>query len=721
MTEIAAFLRTMSRYLRPYGPQCLLLFFLLLIDVVFATAWPLGFKAVIDKALPDKNQTLLAIILGLLLVGVLLASIASLGRDYLYAYLSAHTLHDVRLKVFAHLQRLSLDYYSRVGTGDITARFSSDLSALETAITWAMASLVLNSLTILVGAALLFGLEWRLAILTVIGLVLCVVAPRGLMRRAASASYAAKERQAGIADTVQENINAQPVVKAFGLEKRAADRFRQQSLQLAQAARRFDFVSYVVERLPNVIILIFEIAVIGAGILLVFYGYRTLGTIVAFHAVFLNISASVGGLANVMPIILQSMGGLHRIEEVLNEKPTIIDAPDAVALSRLSQAITFHDVTFGYHKDHTNLAGGNLEIRNGDFVALVGGSGSGKSTILNLILRFYDPASGVITFDQHDLRRVSQESLRAQISIVFQENILFNISVRENVRLGNPAAADAEVEAAMRAAEIHDFVISLPEGYETPAGERGSRFSGGQRQRLALARALVRNPAVLLLDEATSALDPATESAVNETINRAAKGRTVITVTHRLSTITRADHIFVMDRGRVAESGQHENLLQRNGVYAQLWRKQAGFTLNSVGDQAEVDVERLRDIPVLSQLEDEILSELPGQFVTERYPADRRVIVQGDPGNRFYIIVRGKVDVVVQGPEGSEERIAVLQDGDYFGEIALLEDVPRTATVWTRAPSVLLSLERADFAALLQRAPQLRESLMRSYSRTGEI
>jgi ATP-binding cassette subfamily B protein len=388
MTEISAFLRILLRYLRPYLRQSLFLLLLLLIDVIFTTAWPLGFKLIIDNAIGNRNQTLLVVILGVLLAGVLLASVASIGRDYFYAYLSAHVLHDVRVKIFAHLQRLSLDFYSRVGTGNIMARFSSDLMAVETAITWAMASLVLNSLTILLGAGLLFTLEWRLALLTAAGLTVCVIAPRGLSRRAAAASYDAKQRHAGVADTVQENVNAQSTVKAFGLEKRSTDLFRQQSLQLAQAARRFDFFSYVVERLPNVIILIFEIAVIGLGALLVFYGYRSLGTIVAFHAVFLNISASVGGLASVMPIILQSLGGLYRIEEVLQEPPRIADAPDAQILPMLSRAIALRGVTFGYVEGHTSLYDANIEISKGHFVALVGGSGSGKSTILNLLLRF---------------------------------------------------------------------------------------------------------------------------------------------------------------------------------------------------------------------------------------------------------------------------------------------------------------------------------------------
>jgi len=709
------FFRTLVHYLRPYRAHSVLLAILLLIDVVFTTAWPLGFMVIIDTVLPARDGRLLAIVIGTLLAGVAVASAASLGRDYLYAYLSSNVLHDIRLRVFSHLQRLSLDFYSRVGTGDIMARFSSDLAAIEHAIVMSMPSTVLSALIIAVGAVLLFAIEWRLALLTVVGLAACVLAPRGFARRAAHASYAAKQLQGRLADAVQENITSQPVVKAFGLERHSSEVFGRQSTRLAHAARRFGFFSYVVERLPSITILTFEIVVIGTGIVLVFYGYQKLGTIVAFHAMFLYISASVAGLANVMPSILQALAGFARIDQVMNEIPLVADSSGAHEAPRIAHAIRLDNVSFGYRPHHPTLVDASLEVVKGHYVALVGSSGSGKSTLLTLMLRFYDPLSGRVTLDGHDLRDLTQESLRRQIGVVFQESILFNMSVRENIRLGNPDASDADIEAAMRAAEIHDFVSSLPDGYDTLAGERGSRFSGGQRQRLALARALVRNPAILLLDEATSALDPVSEAAINETLQRVARGRTVISVTHRLSTVTHADRIYVLDHGRIAEHGRHDALLRREGLYAQLWRKQNGFSLNPTGDAAVVDADRLRDIPILAQIGESILADVADKFVTELYPADRSVIVQEDPGSRFYIIVRGKVAVLRHAEDGSEECVAALSDGDYFGEIALIEDVPRTATVVTRTPTVFLSLDRLDFWILLERAPELRATLVRRY------
>ena len=707
------FFRTLLRYLRPYPRQSLLLAFLLLIDVAFTTAWPLGFKTIIDTALPARDARVLAIVLGALLVGVTIASAASFGRDYLYADLNAHVLGDIRRAVFTHLQSLSLDFYARVGTGDIMARFSSDLAAIEHALVMAMPSAILSGLIIVVGAALLFLLDWRLATLTVVGLVVCVLAPRGVARRASSAGYGAKQQHGRLADTVQENVTSQTVVKAFGLQRHALSGFEQQSRELAAATRRFGFLSYLVERLPSVTILTFEIVVIGTGIVLVFYGYQTLGTIVAFHAMFIYISTSVTGLANVMPALLHALAGFARVDDVLNERPLVADAPGSARAPRFSNSIRLEQVTFGYTSEHRNVTDVSLEIHKGQSVAFVGGSGSGKSTLLNLILRFYDPDAGGLRFDGLELRQLQQESLRAQFGVVLQESILFNVSVRENVRLGNPQASDADIETALRAAEIHDFVASLPEGYDTLAGARGSRFSGGQRQRIALARALVRDPAVLLLDEATSALDPVSEAAINETLRRVAVGRTVITVTHRLSTVTHCDRIFVLDHGRVVEHGRHEALVAARGLYAHLWRKQTGFLLNADGDVAIIDADRLRDIPLLSDLSDTVLEDLTDKFVTERYPADRTVVLQEDPPTRFYIVVRGKVEVIRHEGVDAGRIVATLSDGDCFGDVALLENVPQTATLVTRAPTVFLSLDQLYFWALLQHAPEFRSLLPR--------
>jgi len=287
-----------------------------------------------------------------------------------------------------------------------------------------------------------------------------------------------------------------------------------------------------------------------------------------------------------VPMLAQAAGSIHHINDLLAEKPQVEDAPGATALERLISEVVFENVSFHYAEDSFCMKDVAVRIPKGSFLAFVGASGSGKSTMLNLLLRLYDPTNGAIKIDGRDIRTVTQESLRAQIGMVFQDNHLFNTTILENLRLASPGATLEQVEAAAKDAEIHDFIAALPAGYNTVVGERGSQLSGGQRQRLAIARALVRDPAILMLDEATSALDYTTEAALNDTLLKVAQNRTVIMVTHRLSSVVSATHIIVLDRGRVVEQGTHVELLAQKGAYTALWRNQTErHATESVADQ----------------------------------------------------------------------------------------------------------------------------------------
>jgi ATP-binding cassette subfamily B protein len=608
---------------------------------------------------------------------------------------------------------MSLAFFQQKRAADLLARFSSDLALLESAITASIAGFLLGAAGIILSAFLLFFLEWRLAVLTAIGLVLCVLLPRPVTRAAAAASHRISQLEAEVGVAAQENIGSQPVIKAFGLGGHFNRRFAELTETLATQSVRFKFLTYLVERIPNVVIIIFEVAVMGLGLVMVAYGQRTLGTIIAFHGVFLNVVYSVQTFTLVMPGLLQSVGGLRRVDELLQEPPGVADRPHAGALPPLREAIRLDAVSFGYGGPQLQLENVSLEIPRGSFVALVGASGSGKSTVFNLLLRFYDAGSGSVRFDGVDIREATAESLRSHMGVVFQNNHLFDASLRENIRLGCPGADDAQVESAARQAEIHEWILSLPHGYETAAGEAGSRLSGGQRQRIAIARALVRQPSVLLLDEATSALDPATEAAINATLRQIAVGRTVVSVTHRLSAVRDADCIHVMEGGRLVESGTSRSLLASGGAYARLWRRQSGFEVNPQGDDGEVQPERLKEYALLSRLDPQALREMAALFVSEIYPAGQNVVFQGEIGDRFHLIARGRVEVIRQEVDGAPARVAVLGDGDYFGEIALLRRVPRMATVRTLVPTLLLSLKDRHFQVLLQRHPDVAESLRR--------
>src|ERR1017187_2662839 len=710
---LITYARNLARLLAPYRGTAVLVGILLGVDVLFSAAWPLSFKYLIDHITRAGDPRFLTIAVAALFGAVLVASLAAVMRDYGYAVLGSWVLRDVRRSVFEHLQKMSLAFFMQNRGADLLARFSSDLALLDAAITSSIAGFLLGAAGIAISAALLFYLEWHLACLTVFGLVLCVLLPRPLVRAATESSYRIRQLEADVGVAAQENIGSQPVIKAFGLGDHFTAHFARLTENLAGQSVRFKFLTNLVERVPNVVIIVFEVMVMGLGLIMVAHGQRTLGTIIAFHGVFLNVVYSVQTFTLVMPSLIQSVGGMQRVEELMHEPPGITDAPGARALPPLKDRIRFGDVSFSYGGEQRQLEGGTLAIPRGSFVAFVGASGSGKSTLFNLLLRFYDTTSGSVTFDGTDVREATVASLRGHMGVVFQNNHLFDISLRENIRMGRPEGRDEDVETAARQAEIHDWITSLPQGYDSPAGESGARLSGGQRQRVAIARALVRQPSILLLDEATSALDPGTESAINATLRKLAIGRTVVSVTHRLSSVRDADCIHVMEAGRLAESGTSAQMLAAGGVYARLWRRQSGFVVNDEGDDGGVRPERLKDYALLSSLDPASLAQLAGLFVSESYPAGQSVVVQGELGDRFHLIARGRVEVVREEAGAPPTRLAVLGDGDYFGEIALLRRVPRTATVRTLAPTLLLSLKDRHFQPLLASHPELAELLRR--------
>jgi ATP-binding cassette subfamily B protein len=704
-----AFLRAAASYLRPYWRQALLIVLSQAPAAAFITLQPLLLRALLDDAIVPGNAALAALLIAAMVGLLLLHALGDLANHYLVARVVASVMSDLRLRIFTHLQRLSVSFYARSRAGDLLARFTTDLEGIERALAEDVPQAIYCVLTVLAGAAMLVAIEWRLAAVLLVLLPVMPLLPRRLTPRAAAASDERQHAAARVLASMHENIAAQLVVRAFGLQGLMRSRFAGDLGALARATGQAGLQNGLLTASMTASGYALLAFAMGSATLLALRGGLTVGSVIAVFELLWFMISAVQQLSNVVEPFQRAAAGLRRVQELLAEKPEIAERPAATVLPTLSGSIRLAALDFAFPGGETALRGVDLTLPARQTIAIVGQSGSGKSTLLSLLLRFHDPTHGTVSFDGHDVASVRQDSLAGQVGAVFQESFLFDTTIGENIRLGRPGADDAEVEAAARAAGIHDFISGLPLGYRSPVGEGGARLSGGQRQRIALARALVRRPAILLLDEATSALDAETEAGIVATLKELHGRHTLVFVTHRLATTRDADLIIVMARGRVAEQGTHESLLAARGVYARLWEQQSGFVISASGRHAAIEPRRLGTIPLFSRLAPDLHARLATRFTTMDVPVGRTLFEEGERGDMLYVIVRGRVGVARRGPEGAELHVSVLEDGDFFGEIALLEEVRRTATVRALTPCLLLVLDRREFQDLLAEAPELRQ------------
>jgi ATP-binding cassette subfamily B protein len=697
--------RRFLQYLKPHWPVCILILASVLLEMSFYSGLPFSFRFIVDDGLLGHNRRLLFQLIGALGAGAVVVAAMSFLRDRLYSRLTATVLTQIRVDMFDHLQSLSMNFFGAQPVGDILARFSTDLASVESATGAAIAWALLPGLDVLAGVVLLFVLDWRLAMMALLVFPLAVTGPRIFAPRVAEESYRRKGEESNVLTFLQENLSAQILVKTFGLADYSRRGFLHRLDGLRERMVRVGMFSGLVERSSYVGIMLLQVSILAAGAYMVSAGRLSVGALASFQALFLSLSYSLASVMQFVPVLVEASGGMRRVDELLEFQPLVPDK-GSTPLARFAREVRFEGVGFGYTPGQRNLQSLDVAIPFGEYVAVVGSSGSGKSTILSLLMRLYDPGDGRIAIDGVDLKNAPLAALRAQIGYVPQESFLFNISIRDNIRLGNLKATQEEIEEATRAAEVHDFIAQLPDGYDTLAGERGGRFSGGQRQRVALARALLRNPAILILDEATSALDPATEAAILSTLERLRAHRTILSVTHRLNSVVSADRILVMDHGALAEQGTHAQLLAQDGSYRRMWEKQAGFTLDSARHQAEISLDRLREVAAFYGMSDAVLDEARTLLRTEEYPAGHMICRQGEYGASLYIIVRGGVELLLEKSGGDTRRVAVLQEGDAFGEAALLESEPEPETVRTIEPCVFLTINRAKFLYLRHRNPE---------------
>jgi ATP-binding cassette subfamily B protein len=546
------------------------------VETLFNVIMPLSLKFLIDDALGEEDFEALVEILSVLATAGIITSIVAVWYERWDARLAASLISDVRSRLFEHVQNLPSAYFARTKRGEILSRFSIDLSAFEGSIKSFANSAALPFLELIAGIILMLFLNWQLAAVALLVFPVTLIGPRILTPKAVQANYEQKLNESSLLGMVQENIAAQAVIKAFSLQRRTLGWFTLRNDDARRKIAAATFLSTMVERTVAISVLLLHLVVLALGAYLATKGQITIGTFVTFESAFWEVSYNIAHVMYFIPVSIQSAAAVRHIQELLDEPTRGADRPGAPDLPRITNDISFDHVTFTYEGGQAPVLDDfNLKLNVGKTIAIVGPSGSGKSTLLNLILRLYVPDEGRVTIDGMDIRKVTRESLRSGMAVVFQENMLFNMSILENIRLGKEGATDEEVIAAARKAEIHRYIMSLPKKYDTAVGERGDTLSGGQRQRIASARAIVRNPSILLLDEATSALDQTTEAAINRTLLKVARGRTMIFSTHRLTSVVDMDEIIVISGGKAVERGSHEKLLAAGGVYRKLWDDQS--------------------------------------------------------------------------------------------------------------------------------------------------
>ena len=498
-------------------------------------------------------------------------SFLSMGHSFVSSRVSQRIISDFRVSLFGHLQQLSLNFFSKRRTGELVSRFMNDVGVIQATLTEMPIDSAKHVVTIIGGVGFLLFMNWQLCLLILILLPMLAIVARLFGRHLKSLSTLIQDRTAGLSTLIEEVISGIRIVKSFVQTGHEEKRFKcsVEALMSANLRRAAILAIFI----PTITLLTFSvaIAVLWYGGKQVIEGTMSPGDLFAFVLFAGILIGPFGSAARLFAQIKETQGAMTRVFELLDARPEIHDLPDAMDLPRLRGHIRFESVRFAYDPRHHVLSSVSFEVQAGARVALVGPTGSGKTTIVNLLHRFYDPTEGTIFIDGHDVRTLRLETLYEQIALVPQESILFGDTILENIRYGRAGATEEEVYQASEGANAHEFIQNLPDGYRTLVGEKGVNLSGGQRQRIAIARAFLKNPRILIMDEATSALDSQSERSVQSALNRLMEGRTTLIIAHRFTTVQRADKILVLNKGIVVEEGQHDQLLEQKGLYHHLY------------------------------------------------------------------------------------------------------------------------------------------------------
>jgi len=569
--------RRVLRYYRPFLGQTIFGLCLALFGIGLNLLKPWPFKIIVDdflragSAIPaDWRKWLL--LLCLALIGLqLLWGIINWITNYLFVKIGLQALLRLRTDLYSHLQRLSLKFHDARRSSDSSFRVAYDSQSIQTIYNKGFTNIFGSVITLIGTFVIMLQLDWQLTLVS-LGIVPLVVGSIYLFaHRIRSESTSIQEHESAVLAQAQEGLSSIRMVHAFGREEFEVRQFQQQAWQSLQANLRLTLTNVNSALVISTLMVVGTAVMYYIGTLHVLAGTLSLGSLLVFSAYLLMLYQPLESLTYTAWAMEGATAGAKRCFEVLDRRDDVVDSPDAVAISTSEGAIAFQAVNFGYSSDRCILRDVNLRIEPNQIVGLAGGTGAGKSTLLSLVPRFYDPTSGSITLDGRHVRQITKKSLRAQIAIVLQDTLLFSTTVRENIGYGRPDATEDEIIEAARRAQADEFIRQMPQGYDSLVGERGGHLSVGQRQRIGIARAFLKNAPILLLDEPTSALDPTTESAIMDTIKELMRGRTTLIATHRLATIHNLDQIIVVEHGRIVEQGRGADLVARGGVYAKLY------------------------------------------------------------------------------------------------------------------------------------------------------
>ncbi|MFD0944498.1 ABC transporter ATP-binding protein [Savagea faecisuis] len=572
---------TVSRYMdfvKPYWGEIALTIVIGILKFAIPLFLPFLMKIIIDGILAndamsaaDKTEKLFLYLGGTAILFFVIRPPVEYYRQYFAQNVSNKILYDIRQSLFGHLQQLSLRYYSNTRAGEVISRVINDVEQTKNFIMIGLMNVWLDLATILIALGIMFSLDVKLTLITLIAFPFYAFSVKYFFGRLRGLTRERSQALANVQSYLHERVSGISVVKSFALEQHEQenfDRVNGQFLDKALNHSRWNAKAFAV---VNTITEVAPLIVIGYAGYHVIQGNLTLGTMVAFIAYIDQLYNPLRRLVNSSTTLTQSFASMDRVVELMDEPYDIQNDPSAKPINRANGQLSFRNVSFEYEEGQPVLQNIDFDVRAGETIALVGMSGGGKSTIVSLIPRFFDVTDGDIRLDDQSIQSIEIESLRRNIGIVMQDNILFSDSVRSNIMMGNPDATEEEVIAAAKAANAHDFIMNLPKGYDTEVGERGVKLSGGQKQRVAIARVFLKNPPIIILDEATSALDLESEALIQQSLDELARDRTTIIVAHRLSTITSADQILVIENGMLMEQGTHEQLMNERGTYYNLY------------------------------------------------------------------------------------------------------------------------------------------------------